>query len=143
MNAAQRCTLQTVYRSLNRDATSEMTLVHVHPQSMMHYVAPPEYCVYQELVVTSKPFMRDVVEVDGKWLEEYGRRGKEQVSVAQLFALCGRSVPRERQPPSHESKDKGDAAESARAALKKKEVDADAISAARARYLARKKQSGA
>lgn len=136
MNAARRCTLQTVYRSLNRDDGNDMKLVHFHPQSMLNVVAPPEFCVYQELVVTSKPFMRDVVEVESKWLDEYSR-GKEKIAIEQLFALCGRPVPKGREPKEPARKAAGAGAlESI-----KKQVDADAISAARARFLARKKQA--
>lgn len=143
MNAARRCTLQTVYRSLNSDEGNDMKLVHFHPQSMLNVVAPPEFCVYQELVVTSKPFMRDVVAVESKWLDEYSR-GKEKVAIEQLFALCGRPVPKERQPKEPIRK-AGDttavAGVGASESANKKEVDADAISAARARFLARKKQA--
>lgn len=141
MNAARRCTLQTVYRSLNKDEGNDMKLVHFHPQSMLNAVAPPEFCVYQELVVTSKPFMRDVIEVESKWLDEYSR-GKEKVAVEQLFALCGRPVPKERQlqEPIKQAASAGTGA-GASNVVAKKHVDADAISAARARFLARKKQA--
>uniref|UniRef100_K3WT25 RNA helicase n=1 Tax=Globisporangium ultimum (strain ATCC 200006 / CBS 805.95 / DAOM BR144) TaxID=431595 RepID=K3WT25_GLOUD len=137
--AAQRCTMQTVYRSLRRDAKSDMTLVHFHPQSVLNYVAPPEFCVYQELVVTSKPFMRDVVAVDGKWLQQYGK-GKETVSTAQLFTLCGRTTPKLEQ---QHQKDAKETLEDATETTKKSQVDTGAISAARARFLARKRQAKA
>ncbi|KAF1328503.1 Pre-mrna-splicing factor atp-dependent RNA helicase, partial [Globisporangium splendens] len=138
MNAAQRCTMQTVYRSLRCDTKSDMTLVHFHPQSVLNYVAPPEFCVYQELVVTSKPFMRDVVAVDGKWLQQYGK-GKESVSTTQLFALCGRATPKLEQQQQNAAKETLEGTGGATETAKKPQVDADAISAARARFLARKR----
>lgn len=140
MNAARRCTMQTVYRLLHRDEGNETKLVHFHPQSALNYVAPPECCVFHELVVTSKPFMRNLVEVESKWIDEY-RRDKESVSVDALYALCGRVAPTSRQPETTPggSTSARAATESAAPASSKPRVDADAVSAARARFLARKK----
>lgn len=137
MNAARRCTLQTVYRLVNRDAeATEAKLVHLHPQSTLNYVAPPEYCVYQELVATSKPFMRSVVAVDGTWIDAY-KRGNESVSIEALYALCGREAPAT--PQSTATASNAPATTGAGLASNQVRVDDDAVAAARARFLARKK----
>lgn len=138
MNAARRCTMESVYRLLHRneDGTNATQLVQFHPLSAMCYAAAPEVCVYHELVVTSKPFMRGAVAVERKWLEQYSK-GKLHVSVAQLYALCGRSPPvdesaYERHATQTETKLESVVAPS--------ETTADAVAAARARFLARKKR---
>ncbi|TYZ60950.1 hypothetical protein PybrP1_008691 [[Pythium] brassicae (nom. inval.)] len=137
MNAARRCTLQTVYRLLNREAeATEAKLVHLHPQSTLNYAAPPEYCVYQELVATSKPFMRSVVAVDSKWIDAY-KRGNESVSIDALYALCGRAAPAGHQPTMAPGTPATVTA--AAPASNKPRVDDGAVAAARARFLARKK----
>lgn len=94
MNAARRCTLETVYRLMYRDDDGKKSaqLVQFHPLSTMSYVSPPEFCVYQELVVTSKPFMRGALAAERRWLDQYSK-DKLNVSVAQLYALCGHKPP--------------------------------------------------
>ncbi|KAI9504055.1 P-loop containing nucleoside triphosphate hydrolase protein [Coemansia spiralis] len=43
--------------------------VHIHPSSSLHE-ARPKLVVYYELVLTSREFMRQVIEIDAKWLLE-------------------------------------------------------------------------
>ena len=43
--------------------------VHCHPSSAL-FEDPPEWVIYHELVLTSKEFIRDLIEVDSKWLLE-------------------------------------------------------------------------
>lgn len=130
--------METVYRLLHHEENGKAQLVQFHPLSVMQLVAPPEYCVYQELVVTSKPFMRGALAVERRWLDLYSE-DKLSVSTAQLYALCGRTAPVE---PTQERKAthpaETPAGTSARTAPAP--VTADAVAAARARFLARKKR---
>ena len=50
MNAARKCLTQAVYRCLSDD----YKLVHIHPFSSFNEIVPPEFCVYHELVYTSR-----------------------------------------------------------------------------------------
>ncbi|KAJ2498249.1 hypothetical protein GGH96_004453 [Coemansia sp. RSA 1972] len=43
--------------------------VHIHPSSSLHE-DKPKYVVYYELMLTSREFMRQVIEIDDKWLLE-------------------------------------------------------------------------
>ncbi|KAG6616439.1 Pre-mRNA-splicing factor ATP-dependent RNA helicase [Phytophthora cinnamomi] len=147
MNAARRCTLETVYRLMyhNEDGKKAAQLVQFHPLSAMCYSSPPEFCVYQELVVTSKPFMRGALAVERRWLDQYSK-GKLNVSVGQLYALCGRKPPAEEENQEQETKlstvDPAEgAASTSTATSNPAPVTADAVAAARARFLARKKRS--
>ncbi|KAK1942377.1 putative pre-mRNA-splicing factor ATP-dependent RNA helicase mog-5 [Phytophthora citrophthora] len=139
MNAARRCTMETVYRLMHHEEGEAAQLVQFHPLSAMCYVAPPEFCVYQELVVTSKPFMRGALAVERRWLDQYSRN-KLNISTAQLFALCGRKPPKEAMNEEKEAQKSFNKPEGTSSSSKPVEVTADAIAAARARFLARKKQ---
>jgi ATP-dependent RNA helicase DHX8/PRP22 len=137
MNAARRCTMETVYRVLHHDDDKAAQLVQFHPLSAMSYSAPPEFCVFQELVVTSKPFMRGALAVERRWLDRYSQ-GRVGVSKAQLYALCGRAPPVEEGDHAQEAKQ---TTSSPAAVAKPAPVTADAVAAARARFLARKKHN--
>ncbi|KAL4117583.1 hypothetical protein PRIC2_011571 [Phytophthora ramorum] len=145
MNAARRCTLETVYRLMHHDDDGKRAaqLVQFHPLSVMCYSSPPEFCVYQELVVTSKPFMRGALAVERRWLDYYGE-DKLNVSTAQLYALCGRQPPvrehnSQQEVKQHDSDATGTS--SPTTTSKPAPVTADVVAAARARFLARKKHS--
>ncbi|KAE9019342.1 putative pre-mRNA-splicing factor ATP-dependent RNA helicase [Phytophthora rubi] len=144
MNAARRCTLETVYRLMHRDEDGKHAaqLVQFHPLSAMSYVSPPEFCVYQELVVTSKPFIRGALAVDRRWLDQYSK-DKLKISVAQLYGLCGREPPVEEKSLEQEEakqsiEDRAEVSTTSTTTSKPAPVTADAVAAARARFLARK-----
>ncbi|KAL3664541.1 hypothetical protein V7S43_010296 [Phytophthora oleae] len=139
MNAARRCTMETVYRLMRHEDREAAQLVQFHPLSAMCYVAPPEFCVYQELVVTSKPFMRGALAVGRRWLDQYSKN-KLDISTAQLYALCGRKPPVEANELAKKAQQSVNKPEMNSSASKPAEVNADAIAAARARFLARKKR---
>ncbi|TDH67414.1 hypothetical protein CCR75_000420 [Bremia lactucae] len=139
MNAARRCTIETVYRLLHRDESdsSMSPLVQFHPLSAMRYSTAPEFCVFQELVLTSKPFMRNAVAVEHHWVLQYST-DKLHVSIAQLYALCGRKSivnRKETEQATSETKE----VDSIECANSRCKVTTDTVNAARARYLARKK----
>ncbi|OWY99658.1 Pre-mRNA-splicing factor ATP-dependent RNA helicase [Phytophthora megakarya] len=145
MNAARRCTMETVYRLMYHDDNGKNAaqLVQFHPLSTMCYSAPPEFCVYHELVVTSKPFMRSALAVEHRWFDQYSK-DKLNVSVEQLYALCGRNPPvvdkkQEQEEVKHPRVDSETT--SSDISSKPSAVTADAVAAARARFLARKKLS--
>ena len=141
MNAARRCTMDTAFRLIYHDYDDRkaVQLVQFHPLSVMCYSAPPEFCVFQELVVTSKPFMRCALAVERRWLDHYFS-GKKEISLALLYALCGRK------PPVAKDEDcklvikqrDGDMVERQKQPAA---VTADAVAAARARFLERKLRS--
>ena len=47
--------------------------VFIHPSSAM-FNRQPDWCVYHELVLTSKEYMREVTAIDPKWLVELAPR---------------------------------------------------------------------
>ncbi|RLN49848.1 hypothetical protein BBJ29_004587 [Phytophthora kernoviae] len=142
MNAARRCTMETVYRLMHHDDDKAAQFVQFHPLSAMNYAAPPEFCIYQELVVTSKPFLRGALAVKRRWIDYYNN-GKLDVSVAQLYALCGCKPPAAEEKEDAKAKTvvSTPASSSAAVEFKPTPVTADAVAAARARFLARKKRS--
>jgi pre-mRNA-splicing factor ATP-dependent RNA helicase DHX16 len=49
--------------------------VHLHPSSSLFGVEPhPRWVIYHELVLTSKEFMRQIIEIDPGWLLEVSIR---------------------------------------------------------------------
>ena len=157
MNAGQRCSKEWVYRSLAVGALqadgdgedggrqSGLTLMYLHPtSSLVHAPEPPEHVVYTELVFTARPFMRHAMSVKGRWL----RSRLEAVQPCSADRLCGRALATGNGGDetavlgSAEAREggggRGSAAkeEAAEASGVKKN---DAIAAARARFLARKR----
>ena len=47
--------------------------VYLHPSSSL-FGRAPEYCVYHEVVITSKEYMREVTAIEPKWLVEVAPR---------------------------------------------------------------------
>ncbi|KAI9895274.1 hypothetical protein PsorP6_018963 [Peronosclerospora sorghi] len=137
MNAARRCTLQTVYRLLSRN--DKTPLVQMHPCSTMQDVGYPDYCLYRDLVVTSKPWMRCVVAVERRWLDVYTKDSND-VSTRELYALCGRPAPLEEGKEQEQGKKTTEAQAQALETVKPVSVTAEAVAAARARFLARSKR---
>lgn len=43
--------------------------VMIHPHSFM-FSESPEIIIYNELVFTTKEYMRNIIEIEGKWLLE-------------------------------------------------------------------------
>jgi HrpA-like RNA helicase len=65
-NAARLSQTGDSYRSLKKNQT-----VHIHPSSVLHKVKPPpRIVIYNELVLTSKEFMRNVMPIQETWLTE-------------------------------------------------------------------------
>ncbi|CAN0476635.1 unnamed protein product, partial [Hapterophycus canaliculatus] len=125
---------------------SGLTLMYLHPtSSLVHAPEPPEHVVYTELVFTARPFMRHAMAVKGRWL----RSRLEAVEPCSADRLCGRALAsgegEETAAPgcgkgatgNAGSKAAAAAAESAAAAAGAKKTDA--VEAARARFLARKR----
>lgn len=161
MNAGQRCSKEWVYRSLAVGALHEdgedgarrsgLTLMYLHPtSSLVHSPEPPEHVVYTELVFTARPFMRHAMSVKGRWL----RSRLEAVQPCSADRLCGRALA-----AGKGGDDEAAAAMSAGTAnghgggggegSARASVEAtsgakknDAIAAARARFLARKRTKG-
>lgn len=154
MNAGQRCSKDWVYRSLAVPALQEggdrtrqagLTLMYLHPTcSLVHATEPPEHVVYTDLVFTARPFMRHAMAVKGRWL----RSRLESVQACSADRLCGRapatSAPQEGGEVLAAAGDaSANGAAGSKAAAEGGEVRKakknDAVAAARARFLARKK----
>lgn len=152
MNSGQRCSKDWVYRSLAVPALQEagdrtrpagLTLMYLHPTcSLVHATEPPEHVVYTDLVLTARPFMRHAMAVKGRWL----RSRLESVQACSTDRLCGRAPA----PAPQKGGDvlaAGDTAANGAPASKaaaeggevRKAKKNDAVEAARARFLARKK----
>lgn len=155
MNAGQRCSKEWVYRSLAVGALQDdsgddarqsgLTLMYLHPtSSLVHAPEPPEHVVYTELVFTARPFMRHAMSVKGRWL----RSRLEAVQPCSADRLCGRAlvaagtVEETAVAESSAAADKGKAAGETAVAEANGGKKNDAIAAARARFLARKRSKG-
>lgn len=53
------------YRTLRDDRE-----LYIHPDSVLYGEKPPKWVVFNELVQTSKYYMRDVTAVESSWLVE-------------------------------------------------------------------------
>ena len=54
------------YRTVKNQQT-----VHIHPQSCLFQLeVPPRWLIFHELVMTSKEYMRNVIEIEPPWLVE-------------------------------------------------------------------------
>ena len=57
--------------------------VYLHPSSSL-FNRPPEYCVYHEVVMTTKEYMREVTAIEPKWLVEVAPRFFRQADPANI-----------------------------------------------------------
>jgi len=80
--------------------------VHVHPGSVLFQAGKPPCVVYNSVVDTTKRFMRYVLEVDERWVLEYGRQTYRPAPKAKRAAtelgqshLAGPKRPRTDAPP--------------------------------------------
>ncbi|KAM8774926.1 putative ATP-dependent RNA helicase DHX35 [Rhynchonycteris naso] len=62
---AARCHSTGAYRTIRDDHE-----LHIHPASVLYAEKPPRWVIYNEVVQTSKYFMRDVTAVESAWLLE-------------------------------------------------------------------------
>lgn len=80
MNAAIRCANASAYKlePLERGPTANTDqaacIVHVHPSSTFAHLRPPEQVVFQDLVHSSKLFMKQVLRVNSKCLQQFQQR---------------------------------------------------------------------
>ncbi|DBA02225.1 TPA: hypothetical protein N0F65_007635 [Lagenidium giganteum] len=144
-HAVRRCTAQSVYRPFHHDGPggSEFKLLHFHPLSTLNYSPPPEYCVYHELVQTSKPFMRHALAVDIKWIREYAD-DRMNASTQDLYRLCGRTAPAEEIRMSAAEVNSGAVSPQAKHQRTQEaptKLSDDSVAAARARFLQRKRRA--
>uniref|UniRef100_A0A3B5KEU0 RNA helicase n=1 Tax=Takifugu rubripes TaxID=31033 RepID=A0A3B5KEU0_TAKRU len=64
------------YRTLRDDRE-----LHIHPNSVLYAEKPPKWVVFNEVVQTSKYFMRDVTAVESSWLVELAPHFYKQAKV--------------------------------------------------------------
>eukprot|EP00039_Didymoeca_costata_P018048 m.331944 g.331944 ORF g.331944 m.331944 type:complete len:709 (-) comp16824_c0_seq1:2032-4158(-) len=62
---AARLGLDGKYRTIRDDQT-----LQVHPSSVLYVEKHPKYVVFNEVLLTSEKYMRDISEIDGEWLAE-------------------------------------------------------------------------
>ena len=64
--------------------------VFIHPSSAM-FNRQPDWCIYHELVLTSKEYMREVTAIDPKWLVEFAPRQVELSVLKITFQISDSS----------------------------------------------------
>jgi hypothetical protein len=78
MNSAVKCANDNVFKFLPLDKQHAdrdgVHMLHLHPSSALVGMRPPEYLVFQDLVHSSKVFMKHTVRVDRKVLEAFQSR---------------------------------------------------------------------
>eukprot|EP01138_Halocafeteria_seosinensis_P016291 gb/GECG01016621.1/.p1 GENE.gb/GECG01016621.1/~~gb/GECG01016621.1/.p1 ORF type:complete len:1218 (+),score=196.26 gb/GECG01016621.1/:1-3654(+) len=57
--------------------------VYMHPSSSL-FNRQPDWCIYHELIMTSKEYMRNVMAIDSKWLIELAPRRFQQADPNQI-----------------------------------------------------------
>lgn len=144
LNAAQLCK-QGIYRVLPRpgNLNHDSILAFLDPSSGLlrgahgHHssttmVSQPPFVIFHELIRTARPFLRTCSAVDDRWLHQCRQLLQKDVSLEEL---CGKPRPKAAMEAS--SQDSEDAPKT----LRKSTADkSEEISAAKARYLARRNQ---
>jgi len=57
--------------------------VYIHPSSSL-FQRQPEYCIYHQVVLTSKEYMRAVLTIEPKWLLQVAERFYKPANAAQV-----------------------------------------------------------
>ncbi|MBN3279122.1 DHX35 helicase, partial [Polyodon spathula] len=74
------------YRTLRDDHE-----LHIHPTSVLYAEKPPKWVVYNEVMQTSRHFLRDVSAIESSWLVElaphFYRRGTVRTATLLLFFI--------------------------------------------------------
>ncbi len=70
-------------------------IIHIQPTSSL-FEAPPRWVVYHELVFTTKEYMRQVIEIESKWLVEvaphyYKQKELEDSTAKKMPKVAGRA----------------------------------------------------
>ena len=70
--------------------------VHVHPNSCL-FEETPKWVIYHELCFTSKEYMRQLIEIEGKWLLEvaphyYKEKEIEDSSMKKMPKKAGKAA---------------------------------------------------
>ncbi|OQR89654.1 pre-mRNA-splicing factor ATP-dependent RNA helicase [Thraustotheca clavata] len=141
MHGARKCLMHNVYRCLREGiAEDKAELVHIHPSSSMANMSPPEFCIYHELVHSSRGFMRYVLEVNENWLKQY--KPAKHLKPSECYKLTNRNAPAAVLETEAKSSKPEDSSENTPQFVKLEptKVTNDAVAAARARYLARKQK---
>lgn len=86
-HTCRHATDQPVYHLYGTDNQSTQTWLHLHPSSALAEVEP-KWVVYQELVFTSKPFMRHVCAIEFKWVQTL----LPKLRQADIQKLSGREI---------------------------------------------------
>lgn len=89
--------------TLNRSGDSYRTVgtkqtVYIHPSSVL-YKAKPKWLLYNELVLTSKEFMRNCMPIDPKWLREVAPHFYSNKQLNEI-GDTGKRVPKQAGAPS-------------------------------------------
>ncbi|MCO5612256.1 hypothetical protein L7F22_066520 [Adiantum nelumboides] len=79
------------HKAIQYQTCTTVEKVYVHPSSSLRKHAP-DYVVFNELVRTSRPYMKSITSVDAQWLVTYA------------IALCTFSKPLSDPPPCYDSK---------------------------------------
>lgn len=61
----------------------EQTPVYIHPSSVL-FQTQPEWVIYHSLVLTTREYMREVMQIDAKWLVELAPRYFKEADATKL-----------------------------------------------------------
>ncbi|CAM9328515.1 unnamed protein product, partial [Lampetra planeri] len=73
------------YRTLRDDRE-----LHIHPNSVLYGEKPPKWVVFNEVLQTSKYYMRDVTAVESSWLVELAPHFYKQAKHGSLASKRSR-----------------------------------------------------
>jgi ATP-dependent RNA helicase DHX8/PRP22 len=126
------------YRTLGENST----LCQVHP-SMARQLADkdgllPEWIVYHELITTSRPFLRHVCKIEPEWISKQRELLSKKVNIHRLSG--GVLSPEDAESTDTASGHEADTVDANKAPVEGRRITDEQVSAARERFLARKKQ---
>lgn len=140
MNAAVRCSNESVYKCIGDG--DELQLVHLSPQSAFSFVDPPEYIIYQELMHSTKLYMRTAGRVSKSVLKMHQRSWNkvppEQLSSGQVVVQALQAQGSQRKRSREEDTETKDSCSDGIADASQSSDVNEAVNAAKLRYLSRK-----
>jgi hypothetical protein len=103
----------------------------------LNYFSLPEYCIFHDHIRTTNAFIKHVIEVNHRWIEEYA--SKKHVTQAVLYRMSGHSSPQRQTVLGMKvgQTESDIVRESTQISMDNKPSYGNKIDAARARYLAR------
>jgi len=98
----------------------------------------PEWIVYHELITTSRPFLRHVCKIEPEWISKQRELLSKKVNIHRLSG--GVLSPEDVESADAASRHEADTVDANKAPVEGRRITDEQVSAARERFLARKKQ---